>query len=108
MTKKSDLKTDVNLDMHITDEPHEIAEKLMNGLLMPVLNRKMQVSGLEESVQVYRDLAYLLVANRVGMIGHKGIQEMRDLLDEFEDELSDFGIVQLKASDYLELSQRVS
>lgn len=113
MTKNADLNTDVNLNMNITDEPHSIAENLMEGLLIPILNSKTRVHGIEQSVQIYIDLAYLMVAERVRMIGRNGISEMRDLLDELESELEDTEVMMQpkpmhQVRDFMELSKKAS
>lgn len=113
MTNETKLKTDVNLNMNINDEPHEIAEKIMEGFLIPVLNRKTQVSGLQGSVQIYIDLSYLMLSERVRMVGREGISEMRDLIDEFEAELNDFDAINqvqpvINAREFMELSTQVS
>lgn len=113
MTKNIDTSTDVNIDLKIADESPMIAKNIMEGFIIPVLNRKTQVSGLQESVQLYIDLSYLMLAERVRMIGRDGIDEMRELVNELEDafypqQVEEIAKPIIHVNEFMELSRRVS
>lgn len=83
----SKLKTDVDLNLKIEESPADIAKNLVDGLLIPVLNRKAQFCGVEESEQLYFDLMYVLMAERVKMVGVQGLNELTTLICDVENDV---------------------
>lgn len=76
--------TDVNCQLIMTEEPAKNALALVKGLIVPMLNRKMQVCGLEDSEQVFRDTLYLLFQERLNVLGLDAMDEICHLLQEAE------------------------
>ncbi|MCU4320652.1 hypothetical protein [Acinetobacter bereziniae] len=83
----SKLKTEIDVNLNIKESPADIANNLVDGLLIPVLNRKAQFGGIDESQQLYFDLMYLLMAERVKMVGSQGIDELNTLIVEIENDV---------------------
>jgi hypothetical protein len=80
----SKLKTDIDVNLNIEESPAEIAKQMVDGFLIPVLNRKAEVGGIDESEQVFFDLMYLMMAERVKMVGIHGVEEIISLIDDVE------------------------
>ena len=78
--------TDVNLALQIQSSPAEIAQNIVNGFIVPILNRKTEVSGFEASEQTFFDTLYLLMIQRLNMEGPNAITEFQKILDDIKEE----------------------
>lgn len=73
------MKTDVNCNLNILAEPSEIAQQVAEGFIQPLLNRRTQVMGQESSDQLYVDLMYKLLLQRVSVIGVGAVGEFNGI-----------------------------
>lgn len=78
--------TDVNLALQIQSSPAEIAQNIVNGFIVPILNRKTEVSGFDASEQTFFDMFYLLMIQRLNLIGPDAISEFQKILDDIKEE----------------------
>ncbi|WP_155757621.1 hypothetical protein [Acinetobacter schindleri] len=49
-----------------------------------MLNRKTQVSGIEESEKLFFEMVYLMIWQRLNFIGDGALDEIRNLVDQVE------------------------
>lgn len=76
---------DVDLAFHISESPDELATKLVENLLIPILSQKLAYSGEIAAAQLYFNIIYALARSRAAMVGHDAIFEIHGIATELEE-----------------------
>jgi hypothetical protein len=90
MTDKKN--TGIDLEVSLNGSPEEIADKIVNGVITPILNGAEAKMGENRSLQLYLDIIFKLVEKRVSRAGYDAIHEIHGIASELEEEcFSEFG-----------------
>jgi len=90
------MSVDGQFAIHISENPEDIAKKMVEDLIQPVLGQKMAHSGEVSAGTLYLSLMYFLARTRVGLIGHDAVHELHGLASEIEEDCFDENGDQLK------------
>jgi hypothetical protein len=78
--------TGIDLDVSLSGSPEEIAEKIVNSVITPILKGAEAKMGENLSLQLYMDILYKLVEKRVCRAGYDAIHEIKGIASELEEE----------------------
>ena len=78
------MTTGIDLAIYPSESPDEIAAKLLENILIPILRGKFVNDGEDAAVQLYRNLVYGLCRSRVEMIGTESVIELCDIANEID------------------------
>lgn len=96
-----------NFKLVISDSPADIAQEIFANLIVPILNRKAQHSGIADAEQVFFNLMYLLMKERFMLVGAEAIIEFESLIQQVDQDVLDDICQQLPQavdqSDFIEI-----
>jgi len=77
------------IGFNITESSDDIADKLVKGLILPLLAHKEKTSGENTAAQLYLNLIYLLGQARAETFGHGAVHEIHGIASEIEENCFD-------------------
>lgn len=78
------MTTGIDMAIYASDSPDEIAAKLLENILIPILRSKSVNDGEDAAVQLYRNLVHGLCRGRVEMIGQEAVFELCGIANEVD------------------------